>query len=253
MIPNRSRSWIGKAHLIGESLTATYHTFDQNGRDWVIVDGTPASCVQLGLYSLFPERGPIDLVVSGPNHGRNASTIYNLSSGTVGGALEAANCGRKAVALSFASKQEQPASIIKAASRLAARLITDLAASWPTHVELFNINVPMEEEVDSSPIVYTKSVPSYWTKESLFIEIEAPNPDTKKSSGTSNGDGTHCKQRRFAWKPELSDIETTVANSPEGSDMWAVAQGFTSVTPLRANYAHEGSLQGEVPLHNGHF
>jgi 5'/3'-nucleotidase SurE len=32
----------------------------------------------------------IDLVISGPNHGPNASTIYNMSSETVGGALEGA-------------------------------------------------------------------------------------------------------------------------------------------------------------------
>jgi 5'/3'-nucleotidase SurE len=52
--------------------------------DWILVNGTPASCIQLGLFNLFPNRPPIDLVISGPNHGRNASTIYNLSSGTVG-------------------------------------------------------------------------------------------------------------------------------------------------------------------------
>lgn len=248
VIPNRSRSWIGKAHLIGESLTATYCAFDQTGRDWVIVDGTPASCVQLGIYNLFQDRPPIDLVVSGPNHGRNASTIYNLSSGTVGGALEAANCGRKAVALSFASKKEQPASIINAASRHAAKLITQLASNWPNGVELLNINIPMHESVESSAVVYTKSVPSYWTKGSLFAEVEPTLFDTEEHTGNPAGDGTQCRERRFAWIPDLSDIEATAADSPEGTDMWATRRGCTSVTPLRANYAHEDSIQGEILL-----
>src|SRR4030095_11266019 len=102
VLPTKSRSWIGKAHIIGEILTATYvnpvqlpqagdidRSETSSEKDWIFVDGTPARCVQLGLFILFLERPPINLVISGPNHGKNASTIYNLSSGTVGGALEA--------------------------------------------------------------------------------------------------------------------------------------------------------------------
>jgi len=35
------------------------------GEEWILIDGTPASCVQIGLYHYFQEKGPIDMVISG--------------------------------------------------------------------------------------------------------------------------------------------------------------------------------------------
>ena len=66
--------------------------------EWVRATCSPAGCVQLGLFHLFQDREPVDLVISGPNHGRNATAIFNLCSGTVGGAMEAALCRKKAIA-----------------------------------------------------------------------------------------------------------------------------------------------------------
>lgn len=103
VLPHVQRSWIGKAHLIGAAVKPTYfrpgtlhkddgttHEFprghidgedDEDGDEWVLIDSTPASCVQIGLYHFFQERGPIDMVVSGPNYGRN-STGWSSSSHT---------------------------------------------------------------------------------------------------------------------------------------------------------------------------
>jgi 5'/3'-nucleotidase SurE len=236
VLPTKSRSWIGKAHIIGEILTATYASPAQLSRvdgielsetssdnDWIFVDGTPASCVQLGLFNLFLGRPPVDLVISGPNHGRNASTIYNLSSGTVGGALEAANCGHRAVALSFTSKEKQPIHVVGAASRHSVRLIEHLFLKWPKAVELFNINVPMLEDVESRPTAYSRSLSSYWSKGSLYQEVTDSSPRDFSVNGFAKG----SKLRRFNWAPELSDIKKASATSHEGTDMWTLNQGFT--------------------------
>jgi 5'-nucleotidase len=48
--------------------------------------GTPTDCVKLAVYALFRERKP-DLLLSGINHGSNAS-INVIYSGTMGAALE---------------------------------------------------------------------------------------------------------------------------------------------------------------------
>lgn len=90
-------------------------TDDAGGEeDWVLIDGTPATATQLGLFHLFSspsslgsggggEQQPaFDLVISGPNYGRNTTALFSLSSGTVGGAMEAATFGVRAVAISFA-------------------------------------------------------------------------------------------------------------------------------------------------------
>lgn len=191
-IPASSRSWIGKAHLIETSLTASsvhpdsFHddgTWDDTHpstndttppNEWVVVqNGTPASCTQLGLYNLFPDRPPIDLVISGPNHGRNASTIYNLSSGTVGGALEAVFCGKRGIAISFGSKDPQTAEVVAAAARLAVRLVGHLYRHWDERVELYNINIPMRADVESRPVLYTRTLPYYWSRGCLYAEVGA--------------------------------------------------------------------------------
>ncbi|QGA20453.1 hypothetical protein EYB26_008155 [Talaromyces marneffei] len=302
-IPAASRSWIGKAHIIGASLTATYvHPdsfredgtwIDENEKDdtptaattttttttttmtnghlpptpaassehlnvstpddqneneedyWAVIsNGTPASCAQLGLYELFPNRGPIDLVISGPNHGRNASTIYNLSSGTVGGALEAATCGKRGIALSFGSKDEQPPATIAAAARLSTRVIEHLWRNWDERVELYNLNVPMREDVESRPVRYTRALRNEWTKGSLYAEVQIEEKEKVEiqQKGKSN------RIRQFQWSTELSDIKRSLAESPQGTDARTVLDGFTSVTPLKANFWHPDGFSGDLQL-----
>lgn len=276
-VPAASRSWIGKAHLIEASLTATYvhsDSFNDDGtwddiytpatnqlhhesNEWVVIqNGTPASCTQLGLYNLFNDRPPIDLVISGPNHGRNASTIYNLSSGTVGGALEAVFCGKRGIAISFGSKDPQPGEVIRAAARLAVRIVDHLYREWDERVELYNINIPMRLDVELRPVLYTRTLPYYWSRGCLYAEAgdggdgvgkKVVNGKTKFSNsvnhvnGSSNGgcngvavngvDG-HAehgkrKERHFKWSADLSDMKKRLQESEEGTDAHTVLNGST--------------------------
>ncbi|KAG9607310.1 sure-like protein, partial [Aureobasidium melanogenum] len=78
ILPSEQRSWIGKAHIIGKDVQATYYWPEteehgspksqesKQGKPWVLVNSTPATCSQLGLAHCFKDRKPIDLVVSGP-------------------------------------------------------------------------------------------------------------------------------------------------------------------------------------------
>lgn len=216
--------------------------------EWVVVtNGTPASCTQLGLFNLFADRGPIDLVVSGPNHGRNASTIYNLSSGTVGGALEAAICGKRGIAISFGSKDEQPIEVIRAAARLAVRVVSHLYQNWDERVELYNLNVPMRADVETRPVRYTRTLPYYWSKGCLYAEVSQPqanghaapaltngtsNHSGEKVAKLCNGNGSatkvaHLRKRNFAWSAELSEMKKALQASEEGTDAHTVLNGST--------------------------
>ncbi|KAJ5085874.1 hypothetical protein N7532_010645 [Penicillium argentinense] len=308
-IPAASRSWIGKAHLIEAALTANFvhkdsfradGTWDESyqapagssatGQDeaeWVVIEnGTPASCAQLGLYNLFTDRPPIDLVISGPNHGRNASTIYNLSSGTVGGALEAVFCGKKGIAISFGSKDPQTDAVIAAAARLAVKVVAHLWRNWDERVELYNINVPMREDVEAQPVLYTRTLPYYWSRGCLYAEAGV-EVKKKAVNGLTNGvhkdecngvngvNGVHAvngvnghveapKQRQFKWSADLSDMKKRLQESEDGTDAHTVLNGSTrcvasffyyliytnqhSVTALRANFWHVPDLEGPIDL-----
>ncbi|ATY66926.1 5 3 -nucleotidase [Cordyceps militaris] len=283
-LPDTQRSWIGKAHMIGQTLKPVYfrpsaHVYgdetegttnarpDASGagdEEWVLVDGTPASCVQIGLNHFFHGKGPVDLVVSGPNYGRNTTAIFALSSGTLGGALEAAVCKVRAIAVSFAffSRNHDPA-IIEAACRQSVKVIDGLYRQWPTDdsVDLYSVNVPLVEAVDTRKIYLTKMLQNYWQAGGCFEEIDDPsNADPVEeeakiregglSSATPDTE-TDCrghKHKHFKWAPRFTDVYSSVEAAGPGSDGWVVKEGHTSVTPLKANFAQANVGDGQQEL-----
>ena len=110
------------------------------------VEGSPADCVLAGLHEIMKD-GPPDLVISGVNRGHNVAedTLY---SGTVGGAMEAALHGVRAVALSqyhgpatvnaedaFAAARSHGASLLQ-------RLFDGAAWSGGSYGVFYNVNFP---------------------------------------------------------------------------------------------------------------
>ncbi|OTA54185.1 sure-like protein [Hypoxylon sp. EC38] len=294
-LPHTQRSWIGKAHMIGQTVKPLYYrpsaTFDPSpsaasqpqgttytrpskdskGEEWILVDGTPASCAQIGIHHFFHEKGPIDLVVSGPNYGRNTTAVFALSSGTLGGALEAAVCRKKSIALSYAffSRNHDP-TIIDAASRHSVRVIEKLYSQWPTDksVDLYSVNVPLLEGVEERKTLWAEMLQNYWGENgACFEEVEgsigdegeeeeriregeeaeaSSNLDSKTNGDAGDAGQTRYPHRHFKWAPRFTDVYKSVEESPPGNDGWAVKEGYTSVTPLKANFWH-----GASHLHGG--
>ncbi|CAL3970879.1 unnamed protein product [Diplocarpon coronariae] len=283
VLPHTQRSWIGKAHIIGQTVKPTYfrpgtlHQDDgsthsrplaagaKEQEEWVLVDGTPASCVQIGLYHFFQDRGPVDLVVSGPNYGRNSTAVFSLSSGTLGGALEAAVCKRRAIALSYAffSRNHDP-EIIAGASKLSVKLIDYLYKNWAKDVDLYSVNVPLVEGVEGNKIMWTNMLQNYWGSGSCFQEVNDEEGDaadeeqriregegSEKLEGLSSEENgiTRHKHKHFKWAPRFTDVYQSVEEAPPGNDGWAVSKGYTSVTPLKANFMHAAAeTTGELKL-----
>ncbi len=257
VLPHIQRSWIGKAHIVGAVIKPTYFrpgtlhkddgtthsrplTSGSSGDEWILVDGTPASCVQIGLYHFFQDRGPVDLVVSGPNYGRNSTAVFSLSSGTLGGAMEGAVCRRKAIALSYAffSRNHDP-DIIAGASRLSVKLVEHLYNNWGRDVDLYTINVPLVEDIENHKIMYTTMLQNYWSSGSSFQELEVEeeegNPEEHEEQIRSaegepdkkNDSIIRHKHRHFKWAPKFTDVYQSVENSAPGNDGWAVKEGYT--------------------------
>lgn len=220
-------------------------TTNPSVEEWVLVDGTPASCVQIGLYHFFKERGPVDLVLSGPNYGRNTTAVFALSSGTLGGALEGAVCGKRAVAVSFAftSRSHDP-EVITQASRHSVRVIEALVKQWPEDrsVDLYSVNVPLVDGVEKHKTQWTPVLQNYWNPVSCFAETEGSDGDgedeeeriregegingaSRPTEGSSAG-MVH-KHRHFKWAPKLADVLKAVTESEPGNDGWAVKEGIT--------------------------
>ncbi|MBW3620058.1 MAG: 5'/3'-nucleotidase SurE [Actinobacteria bacterium] len=95
-VPDRERSWIGKA--ISRTGSVRLEETVVDGHPVWACSGFPADAAQLGIHALGDE--PPDLVVSGINLGFNHGAAFLMSSGTVGAAIEGWISGVPAIAFS---------------------------------------------------------------------------------------------------------------------------------------------------------
>ena len=96
--PDSPQSGKGHAITIGETLRVDpIEIFD--GIETYACSGTPADCVKMAKHLIMQHQRP-DLVLSGINHGSNAS-ISVLYSGTMSAAIEAALEGIPAIGFSY--------------------------------------------------------------------------------------------------------------------------------------------------------
>ena len=119
----------------------------------------------------------MELVISGPNYGRNTTAVFSLSSGTIGGALEAAVCGVRAVALSYAFfDHTNDPDVVAEASRTSVRIVEGLMSRWESreHVHLYSVNVPLVQGVEMAKVMWTRMLQNEWKSGSCFTEVEVP-------------------------------------------------------------------------------
>lgn len=102
VVPAQEQSWKGKSMTrFGELYV---DRIDLHGTPAWSVSGTPADCVNLGIYNLM--ASPPDIVVSGINIGINTGLGFFMASGTLGACFEANIARIPAIALSQAMSFE---------------------------------------------------------------------------------------------------------------------------------------------------
>lgn len=102
VVPAQEQSWKGKSMTRFSDLYVD--RIDLHGTPAWSVSGTPADCVNLGIYNLM--AAPPDIVVSGINIGINTGLGFFMASGTLGACFEANIARIPAIALSQAMSFE---------------------------------------------------------------------------------------------------------------------------------------------------
>ncbi|KAH7359406.1 survival protein sure-like phosphatase/nucleotidase [Plectosphaerella cucumerina] len=174
VLPDVQRSWIGKAHLINEVIRCIPSQVpDQSG--WLLVSSTPAACVHVGLHHSPLNRGPVDLVISGPNFGFNASSLFALSSGTLGAAFEATLCRKRAIALSYNQLASPCPEALDATTRQSVRIIEALMQQWPKDDQslLYSVNMSVSTDFSRQKIIWTGLHQNFWERMGAFKAVEA--------------------------------------------------------------------------------
>jgi 5'-nucleotidase len=198
----------------GHSITAgrplSYRPTQIQGLTAYRVNGTPADCVALGAY----HWDKVDLVLSGLNIGLNlGNSIWH--SGTVAAAKQATLLGLRGIALSAPSGAEPDFEPFKPWIRRVLQLLIH-EVSLP----LVNVNLPRNPQ----GMVWTRaSVRRYDGK---IVPMKDP------------------LGRELFWF-----TVTPIEGAEEGTDRWALEQGWVSLTPLRLDLTHERELEEALAKH----
>jgi 5'-nucleotidase len=156
VVPDRGRSWIGKAITTKKELRLKKTIYE--GTEMFLLDGTPADCVQIGLYDVVETRPK--LVISGINIGLNIGQARTLSSGTIGAAIEGSIDGVRSLATSLSipiTIRDDETDFYTSTSyqyfENAAKITTKVASIIMKNafngVDLFSLNIPFDATVET--------------------------------------------------------------------------------------------------------
>lgn len=210
----------GASHALTLQVPLRYREIGERA---FAVRGTPADCVIMGVRHVL-KNGPPDIVLSGVNHGSNLAEDVGYS-GTVAGAVEGTLIGIPSIAMSLTTGfdpegRQHWRTPLELGPGIVKRL---LAANWPKGV-LMNINFPdLPPERIGGTVVTTQ--------------------------GRRDQGGLTVDERRDTWGDPYFwyGFERRRTDPPEGSDLWAIAMGLISVTPLkldRTDHATREALLG---------
>lgn len=201
--PDVERSSAG--HAITSSRPLRYRrTRVFEGIDAFRVDGTPADCVALGSH-LWDD---VDLVLSGVNIGPNLGNA-TWHSGTLAAAKQATLLGMRGIALS-APVSDETADFAAMEPWIARVLQTLLEVDAP---RLVNVNLPARPRG------------LMWTRQAV-----------EEYDGRVVAD-TDPRGRPIYWF-----TVAPVEGPAEATDLWAVANGHVSLTPLRLDLTDREAL-----------
>jgi 5'-nucleotidase len=177
------------------------------GLDAYRVNGTPGDCVMLGT-TLWEK---VDVVLSGINIGTNLGNAL-WHSGTLAGAKQGALLGLRGIALSApATDREQPNfDLLKPWAATVLEMLFDVP-----DLPLVNVNFPA-----------TPPRGTLWTRQSMR-HYDGKVVPAKDPMG------------RLHYWYTVVPVEAT----EQGTDRWAMEQGYVSMTPLRLDLSDEAALE----------
>ena len=211
--PRTEQSGTGHSITVFDPIKAVEARIPGIKKGWLI-GGTPVDCVKLATKRLISE--PIDLVVSGINHGSNMGTDV-LYSGTVSAATEGVIMGYPAIAISLDTYDDS--ADFSFAAAFTRRLVTAMLKETMPRTTLFNVNLPLLPPEHIKGIRMTKL--GHRNYDNLFEERRDPRGNVYYwlGGGVLNED------------------------QDEDSDVYAVSQGYISITPIHLDLTHYGLIK----------
>jgi 5'-nucleotidase len=208
MAPERNRSAASNSLTLLEPLRMNLHTsLSEDPRCHVYsVNGTPTDCVHLGMNGGLDYQP--DIVVSGINAGANMGDDV-LYSGTVAAATEGRFLGKPSIAISLCGDQ-----FFETAADVLLKFLNDMPKLNLTTDTIININVPDIPLEDLKGIKITR-----------LGRRHISEPVVKENDP---------RGLPIYWIGPAGEA----ADAGEGTDFYAVEQGYASITPLKIDLSH---------------
>lgn len=172
------------------------------------VKGTPTDCVIMGLKHIIQGAKP-DLILSGVNRGQNIADDVTYS-GTIAGAFEGSLLGIPSMALSqawgLASMENTPWHI---AEEFGASVIRNLLEKKFSTQTVLNINFPDCPREEIQGAMFTRQ----GKRDQNLLEVD---------------ERIDARGKRYYW----FGFNRSRSNPAKGTDLWAVYNGYISITPL---------------------
>lgn len=186
--PDAPRSGQSMAITVNAPLRLHRHPDYLGARMWS-ANGTPVDCIKLALYSVCRDHRP-DIVVSGINHGSNAS-VNALYSGTMGAAFEA--CAESIPAVGFSLTDHAPDADFKPCFPFVDKIVAAMLDNPLPKGVCLNVNIPNSSPAPTEMKI-VRSCKAHWSDEYVkyldpagheffwlsgsFVSDEPENPDT---------------------------------------------------------------------------
>jgi 5'-nucleotidase len=199
-------------------------TILRDGSTAYATDGAPTDCVALVMLGLLKEKP--SLVVSGINPGSNVAHDLTYS-GTVAAAMEGAINNIPSIAVSIDAHHRGNIDFSSAAE-IAVRIARRVLAQGLPQDTFLNVNVP------DIPLAHTRGIRITRLGTRIYRDelIERQDPAGKS----------------YYWiggEPPSGVIDT------EGTDIWALAQYFISVTPVHMDMTSHALIEPLKAWENG--
>jgi len=208
--PDRNLSGVG--HSLTFTMPLSLRKVEEDY--YTVIGGTPADCVHLGYYVILEGKKP-DLVCAGINEGPNLGEDITYS-GTVSGAMEGRILGIPSVAFSAFGREDIMFSEIAVSCRKIVERILEKGMPEDTYL---NVNIPNLRAEEIKGLRITKQGKRKY-REKVFRYL------------TPYGKTIYwIAAEEFGWSPE------------EGTDYWAVLNGYISVTPLQLDLTNYKAME----------
>jgi len=206
--PDGPQSAMSHAITIKYPLVYQEITISDSYKEYSL-NGTPVDCVKFGLHRLL-DRKP-DLIVSGINHGSNAS-INIIYSGTMGAALEGAMGGIPSIGFSILDYSHD-ADFSRSESHIL-RIAKQVMEKGLEPGIALNVNFPMVKEgEDYKGVKVCRQSKAYWKED--FAERIDPR----------NG-------RPYFWLTGTF----TINENDDSTDEWALENYYVSMVPVQFDF-----------------